>query len=101
MAFPSRHFKTSLRIQTRLTLSAAEGVREAVLAAQGFAISSRWMFAAELESGEVVSVLNDWTLPPMDLWVICPSGRLTSTKAHAFVKWFEKIVAPGKSNQPR
>jgi DNA-binding transcriptional LysR family regulator len=93
--------ETSIRIQTRLTLSAAEGVREAVLAGQGFAISSRWMFAAELESGEVVSVLNDWTLPSMDLWVIYPSGRLTSTKARAFVKWFEKIVAPVKSNQAR
>ena len=53
--------ETSVRIQGRLTLSAAEGVREAVLAGQGFAISSQWMFAAELESGEVVSVLKDWT----------------------------------------
>jgi hypothetical protein len=26
----------------------------------------------------------------MDLWVIYPSGRLTSAKARAFIKWFEK-----------
>jgi DNA-binding transcriptional LysR family regulator len=83
--------ETPVHIQTRLTLSAAEGVREAVLAGQGFAISSRWMFAPELESGEVVPVLQEWSLPPMDLWVIYPSGRLTSTKARAFVKWFEEI----------
>ena len=74
-------------------------MREAVLAGQGFAISSRWMFAAELESGEVVSVLNDWTLPAMALWVIYPSGRLTSTKPPAFIKWFEKIIATRKSNE--
>jgi DNA-binding transcriptional LysR family regulator len=55
-------------------------------------IASRWMFAPELESGEVKSVLDQWTLPLMDLWVIYPSGRLTSAKARAFVKWFEKIV---------
>jgi DNA-binding transcriptional LysR family regulator len=77
-------------------LSAAEGVREAVLTGQGFAISSRWMFAPELASGEVVPVLEEWSLPPMDLWVIYPSGRLTSAKARAFVKWFEKIVSPVK-----
>lgn len=47
--------ETSMRIQTRLILSAAEGVREAVLAGEGFAISSRWMFAPELANGEVVS----------------------------------------------
>jgi DNA-binding transcriptional LysR family regulator len=84
--------ETSVHIQTRLTLSAAEGVREAVLAGQGFAISSRWMFAPELESGEAVRILEEWSLPPMDLWVIYPSGRLTSNKARAFVKWFEEII---------
>lgn len=82
----------SIRIQGRLTLSAAEGVREAVLAGHGLAISSRWMFAAELQTGEVVSLLNEWTLPAMDLWAVYPSGRLTSTKARAFVKWFEKVI---------
>jgi DNA-binding transcriptional LysR family regulator len=82
----------SVRIQRRLTLSAAEGVRAAVIAGQGFAISPRWMFAPELESGDVVSVLDQWTLPPMDLWVIYPSGRLTSTKARTFVKWVEKMI---------
>jgi DNA-binding transcriptional LysR family regulator len=93
--------ETSVRTQKRLTVSAAEGVRAAVIAGQGFAISSRWMFAPELESGEVVSVLDDWTLPPIDLWVIFPSGRLTSTKARTFVKWFEKMISgPPLSNRP-
>jgi DNA-binding transcriptional LysR family regulator len=84
--------ETSIRLRARLTLSAAEGVREAVLAGQGFAVTSRWMFAPELASGAVVPVLKEWTLPPMDLWVIYPSGKLTSTKARAFVKWFEAIM---------
>jgi len=84
--------ETSVHIQTRLTISAAEGVRAAVIAGQGFSISSRWMFAPELESGEVVTVLDEWTLPSIDLWVIYPSGRLSSTKARTFVKWFEKII---------
>ena len=82
----------SIRIQTRLTLSAAEGVREAVLAGQGFAIASRWLFAPELATGEVIPVLQDWGLPPMELWVIYPSGRLTSSKARAFIEWFEGVM---------
>jgi DNA-binding transcriptional LysR family regulator len=85
--------ETSVYLKARLKLSAAEGVREAVLAGQGLAIASRWMFAPELKSREVISILEEWTLPPMDLWVIYPSGRLTSAKARAFVKWFEKIIA--------
>lgn len=90
--FRRQDAETSVRLQARLTLSAAEGVREAVLSGQGFAVSSRWMFAPELESGEVVPVLQEWSLPPMDLWVIYPSGRLTTAKARAFVKWFEPII---------
>jgi DNA-binding transcriptional LysR family regulator len=84
--------ETSVYLKTRLKLSAAEGVREAVLAGQGFAIASRWMFARELKSGEVASVLSEWSLPPMDLWVIHPSGRLTNAKARAFITWFEKTI---------
>jgi DNA-binding transcriptional LysR family regulator len=82
----------AIRIQTRLTFSAAEGVREAVLAGQGFAIASRWLFAPELATGEVIPVLQDWELPPMELWVIYPSGRLTSSKARAFIEWFEGVM---------
>ena len=43
-------------------------------------------------AGEVVPVIEDWSLPPMDLWVIYPSGRLTGAKVRAFVKWFETII---------
>jgi len=64
-----------------------------VIGGQGFAIASRWMFTPELESGEVVAILKEWTLPPLDLWAIYPSGRLTSTKARVFMKWFESIIA--------
>jgi DNA-binding transcriptional LysR family regulator len=84
--------ETSIRLRARLTLSAAEGVREAVLAGQGFAITSRWMFAPELASGAVLPILKEWNLPPMELWVIYPSGKLTSTKARAFAKWFEATM---------
>ena len=88
--------ETSIRLRARLTLSAAEGVREAVLAGQGYAITSRWMFAPELASGVVVPLLKEWSLPSMELWMVYPSGRLTSTKARAFVKWFEGIIVPTK-----
>jgi DNA-binding transcriptional LysR family regulator len=88
--------ETSIQLRTRLTLSAAEGVREAVLAGQGFAITSRWMFAPELASGAVIPVLKEWSLPPMELWVVYPSGKLTSAKARAFVKWFESTITEPK-----
>jgi len=81
--------ETSVRIPTRLSLSAAEGLREAVIAGLGVAICPRWIVEPELASGSVVPVLSDWKLPSADLWALYTSGRLPTAKARAFVNWFE------------
>lgn len=85
----------SVRVPTRLSFSAGEGVREAVIAGLGLAISSVWMMQPELASGSVVPVLTDWALPSADLWALYPSGRLPTAKARAFVKWFEEDFLRG------
>jgi len=81
-----------VRIQGRLAITAAEGVRAAVIAGQGFTIASRWMFQPELASGEVIPILTEWELPAIDLWIVYPSGRLTSTKARTFALWFQRLI---------
>jgi DNA-binding transcriptional LysR family regulator len=92
----------SVRVKSRLALSAAEGVREAVLAGLGLAIVSRWMMGREMDSGAVTPVLQDWRLQPADLWAVFPSGRLPSAKARAFVDWLEgQLANPSTgSNKP-
>ncbi|WP_049621416.1 LysR family transcriptional regulator [Frateuria defendens] len=78
----------------RLTVSAAEGLREAVLAGLGMASISTWVFAEELARGEVVEVLGDWSQPPVDAWAVYPSGHLPSAKARAFADYVEQLLAP-------
>lgn len=80
-------------LSPRIKLTAAEGVRAAVMADLGLAIASEWMFGPELAHGEVVRVLADWSLPPVDLWAVFPSGRLVSAKARAFVSFVEDTLA--------
>jgi DNA-binding transcriptional LysR family regulator len=77
--------KRSVNIDGQLRVSAAEGVRAGVLAGLGLAVASEWMFAPELQSGEVNAVLNDWQLPMVDLWAVFPTGRQASAKARTFV----------------
>ena len=76
--------RASVAVGGRLRVSAAEGLRAAVLADMGLAVAPDWMFTPELESGAVVRVLGDWTLPPIDLWALFPAGRLATAKARAF-----------------
>jgi DNA-binding transcriptional LysR family regulator len=89
---------TAVQVRSRLALSAAEGVREAVLAGLGLAIVSRWMMAREIQSGAVTVVLKDWRLPPADLWAVFPSGRLPTAKARTFVDWLEGQLANSTSS---
>ncbi|MCX7513070.1 LysR family transcriptional regulator [Frateuria hangzhouensis] len=79
----------SVAMQGRVRVTAAEGVREAVFAGLGLAVASEWMFAPELASGAVQSVLDDWNLPPVDLWAVFPTGRQASAKARAFAGFIE------------
>jgi DNA-binding transcriptional LysR family regulator len=87
--------EASVAVKGRLRVSAAEGVREGVLADLGVAVASEWMFAPELKSGRVRSVLEDWSLPPVDLWVVFPMGRQASTKARAFARFIETQLSNG------
>jgi DNA-binding transcriptional LysR family regulator len=85
--------ETTVTIKGRLRLTAAEGVREGVFAGLGLTVSSAWMFAPEIASGRVTQVLTDWSLPPVDLWAVFPSGRNVSTKARAFADFIEGELA--------
>jgi len=83
--FRRGNMEAPVTLSGRLRISAAEGVRAAVISGAGFTIASQWMFARELASGAVRAVLEDWELPEMDLWGVYPAGRLASAKARAFV----------------
>jgi len=79
----------SVSVPSRLVCTAAEGVREAVLAGLGLAMISRWMMMAELRSAVVTPLLTEWELPSTALWAVFPAGRLPTTKARASVNWCE------------
>ena len=90
--------ETSVTVKGRVRMTAAEGVREAVFSDLGLAISSEWMFAPELETGRVRRVLQDWVLPPINLWAVFPTGRQASAKARAFAGFIEARLSKDASN---
>jgi DNA-binding transcriptional LysR family regulator len=85
--------EVAVTLQGRLKVTQAEGLREAVTCDLGLAVTSEWLFSPELKSGEVVPILQDWTLPTTNLSAVYPTGRLASTKARAFVSFVEQCMA--------
>lgn len=86
--------EASITLKGRVRVTAAEGVREAVFSDLGLTVSSEWMFAPELHSGKVRSVLEDWSLPAIGLWAVFPTGRQASAKARAFAVFIESRLFP-------
>ncbi|RUL75902.1 LysR family transcriptional regulator [Dyella choica] len=84
--------EVSVAVSGRIQVTAAEGVRAAVLADMGIAIASEWMFADEIRSGAVKVLLEGWELPVIDLWAVFPTGRMVSAKARAFADFVEGIL---------
>jgi DNA-binding transcriptional LysR family regulator len=93
-AWSFRRGETELAVtlKGRLRVTAAEGVRAAVLADAGIAVVSEWMFTPEIADGRVKAVLRDWELPPIDLWAVFPAGRTASTKARTFTAFVEDVM---------
>jgi DNA-binding transcriptional LysR family regulator len=89
-SFRRESSELAVTVPSRLRVSAAEGVRAAVLADIGLTIASEWMFSPELRSGAVRAVLLEWNLPPLDLWAVLPTGRASTAKARTFVNFFER-----------
>ena len=82
-----------------MRVSAAEGLRAAVLANAGLAIVSEWMFAPEIADGTVKVVLKDWELPRIDLWAVSPAGRTVTVKARTFTEFVQEVMhLPGEAD---
>ncbi|WLI75887.1 LysR substrate-binding domain-containing protein [Kosakonia sp. H02] len=79
-------------LRGRLHLSAAEGVRAAVLANMGITLASDWMFLQEIAAGTVERLVTDWTLPNIDLWAVFPAGRMATAKARQFAAFVEVLL---------
>ena len=69
-----------------------EGMREAVLAGLGLAVTCEWLFTPELASGSIRAVLEDWSLPIHELWAVHASRRRPSAKAKAFATYVEACM---------
>jgi len=82
----------AVTLKGRLRVNAAEGLRAAVLANAGLAITSEWMFAPEVADGTVKVVLQDWQLPRIDLWAVFPTGRTAPAKARTFTQFVQEVM---------
>lgn len=82
----------TIRADGNLQTNASEVVRAAVLSGMGIGYAPLFLFEAELERGEIESLLPDWTVQDLPLHLVSPPQRRHSAKVRAFG---DHVVAMG------
>jgi DNA-binding transcriptional LysR family regulator len=80
--------RLSVRVEGRLSVDANEAAIAAAVAGLGLTVTSLWACRAELERGDLVRVLPDWAMEPIDLHAIFPAARTPKPSARAFANYF-------------
>ena len=80
-------------LSPRIRSRSATGVVACAVAGLGVATGSTWMCADALASGEVVEILADYMLDPVQAYVVFPAGRRPSQRARAFSDYLEHALA--------
>lgn len=72
----------------RFRTSDAEQVRAAVLAGLGMAHAPAWLFAPEIETGEVLQVLSSYAPEPLPISLVHPAGRRQTARLRVLMDFF-------------
>jgi DNA-binding transcriptional LysR family regulator len=79
--------RLSVRVEGRLTTAANEGAVAGAVAGLGVMQTSMWGCRAEIERGDLVRLLEDWEMDPVEAHALFPAGRAASPAARAFVDY--------------
>lgn len=84
----AEEFETS--IAGNMTSNSSEAIREMVLSGLGISLSPEWLFAADLEQGKVVTVLDGYRTRPLPIHAIFSPERRRSARTMAFADFLKK-----------
>jgi molybdate transport repressor ModE-like protein len=82
--------RLSVRVEGKLSVDANEAAIAAAVAGLGLTVTSLWACRAELERGDLVRVLPDWAMEPIDLHAIFPAAHAPKPSARAFTNYFAR-----------
>ncbi|WP_198017137.1 LysR substrate-binding domain-containing protein [Methylocapsa acidiphila] len=91
---------TSVRVQGRLVIDAAEAATAAAIAGLGVLSTGQGGVQAELEAGSLVRLLPDWEIGTSDINLILPAGRAARASARAFADFIAAQLREIKATVP-
>ncbi|MFM0088824.1 LysR family transcriptional regulator [Paraburkholderia sediminicola] len=85
--------KISVKVDPRYSFTSAEALIACARAGLGIARASALMCKTELESGQLISLLSEFTLAPVEIHAVFPAGRMPSQKVRSFTEFLSGVLA--------
>lgn len=86
--------KRSVSVSGNYQSNNSLGIRDMLLAGTGLARIPTFVVGEALQSGELVRLLDDWSIEPSTLFAVYPHNRFLSPKVRAFVDFVADRFAP-------
>lgn len=83
---------TLVKMSPRIRVASAEAALASACSGLGVTIASAWICKAELESGQLVSVLPNWLLDSIEVNAVYPAGRVPSQKVRLFTEFLSEVM---------
>ncbi len=82
----------SVRVDGRLMTATNEGATAAAAAGLGITLTSLWGCRAEIERGDLIRIMEDWAMEPVEAHALFPPGRAASPAARAFIDYLAPLL---------
>jgi DNA-binding transcriptional LysR family regulator len=83
---------TVVKMSPRIRVASAEAALASACSGLGLTIASAWICEAELDSGQLISVLPDWSLDSIQVNAVYPAGRVPSQKVRLFTEFLSDVM---------
>lgn len=84
--------ETSVRLEGRLIVNVNEAATAAAAAGLGIASTGTWGCRKELASGELIRLLPEWEMEPVEVNALFAAGRAAKPSARAFADYLAKSL---------
>ncbi|GKS75850.1 LysR family transcriptional regulator [Acidovorax sp. SUPP950] len=78
---------------SQLAVNESNAYSAALVAGRGVGQITLFQAARQLERGDLVRLLPEWSIPPIPIYVVYPPNRHLSAKVRAFVDWAAELFA--------
>lgn len=86
--------ETAVRVTAALNSNDGEVTRAWALAGKGIILRSEWAVAENLRTGQLVTVLDDWTISDADIVALIPQSHAVSARVRLFLALLKERFQP-------